>query len=359
MNVLARLVAILVAVRAFWRRALGRDPAIPADSERAGVPRGEAQGGSRGEPSRRPSPDDDPQADPSERTVPSNRRAETAVAILLGLAALLGFGFTTIYVIAQTNTQLLGLAIGGALAMLAAACILAGKLVVPQETSVEERGPLLVEEQAEEVAGMIEQGGQGISRRLLLTGAGGAAGAALVTAAATPVASLGPKLTGIHQTPWQRNVRLVDDQGNPYLAANIVEGTFYTALPEHGDPDHLGSGLLVVKLPARYIHLPTARRDWAPEGILAYSKICPHAGCAISLYRYPTYQPTSSGPAFTCPCHYSTFSPGEGGRLIFGPAGRALPQLPLMVDPGGYLRAAGPFHEDVGPSWWNIHRGQS
>ena len=97
---------------------------------------------------------------------------------------------------------------------------------------------------------------------------------------------------------------------------------------------------------------------WAPEGILGYSKICPHAGCAISLYRYPTYQPTSAGPAFTCPCHYSTFSPGEGGRLIFGPAGRALPQLPLMIDDQGYLRAAGPFNEDIGPSWWNVHRAR-
>ena len=64
-------------------------------------------------------------------------------------------------------------------------------------------------------------------------------------------------------------------------------------------------------------------------------------------------------PAFTCPCHYSTFLPGEGGRLVFGPAGRALPQLPLMIDGDGHLRAAGPFHEDVGPSWWGIHRAQS
>ena len=92
---------------------------------------------------------------------------------------------------------------------------------------------------------------------------------------------------------------------------------------------------------------------------MAYSKICPHAGCAISLYRYPTYEPTSAGPAFTCPCHYSSFSPGEGGGLIFGPAGRSLPQLPLMVDADGYLRAAGPFHEDIGPSWWNVHRSES
>jgi ubiquinol-cytochrome c reductase iron-sulfur subunit len=90
---------------------------------------------------------------------------------------------------------------------------------------------------------------------------------------------------------------------------------------------------------------------------MAYSKICPHAGCAISLYRYPTYGPTSvTEPAFTCPCHYSTFTPGDGGRVIFGPAGRELPQLPLMIDDDGNIRAAGDFDEDVGPSWWGVRR---
>jgi ubiquinol-cytochrome c reductase iron-sulfur subunit len=194
---------------------------------------------------------------------------------------------------------------------------------------------------------------------VLLVGAGGLAGAAVLTAAATPVASLGPKLDHIHDTPWQQGVRLVDDQGRPFSADEIQIGSFYTALPEHADPQKLGAGVLVVRLPQDQIQLPAARSGWAPEGILAYSKICPHAGCAISLYRYPTYEPTSLTPAFTCPCHYSSFSPGEGGRLLFGPAGRALPQLPLMIDAQRNLRAAGPFHEDIGPSWWNVHRAQS
>jgi ubiquinol-cytochrome c reductase iron-sulfur subunit len=218
---------------------------------------------------------------------------------------------------------------------------------------------LLDDPQTEAVIEVIESGGEGISRRALLVGAGGVAGAAFVTAAATPLASLGPTLNDFHKTPWARGIRLVDDQGQPYRAEEIQLGSFYTALPEHSDPEAFGAGILVVRLPESYIHLPSARREWAPEGILAYSKICPHAGCAISLYRYPTYAPTSQVPAFTCPCHYSTFLPGEGGRLVFGPAGRALPQLPLMVDGDGHLRAAGPFHEDVGPSWWGVHRAQS
>lgn len=324
--------ALLLAARTLVRSLAGREPPPPA-------------------------PESD--VDPTERAVPSNRRAETLVATLLLIAAVLGFGFVAIYVILQTNTQLLGLAMGLMLAMLAAAAIIAGKLVVPQETHVEERGELLVEEEAEEVVEIVESGGEGISRRKLLAGAGGAAGIAAVAAASAPLASLGPRLQGIHSTPWHRGVRLVDDQGRPYLADEIQVGTFYTALPGGGDPERIGSGLLVVRLLADQIHLPAARSGWAPDGILAYSKICPHAGCAISLFRYPTYEPTSLQPAFTCPCHYSTFLPGEGGRLIFGPAGRSLPQLPLMIDDQGYLRAAGPFHEDIGPSWWNVHRSES
>ena len=331
---LAKVLAVLVALRAVRRAATTPKPVPP------------------------PSPPESV-LDSSERTVPANGRAETLVGALLLVAALFGFAFTVLYIVLSGNTQLLGIAMGGALLLLAAACIVAGKFVVPQETHVEERGPLLDEQQTEEVVKMIEEGGEGISRRVLLASAGGVAGAALVTAAATPLASLGPTLSALHYTPWARGVRLVDDEARPYLASDIEIGTFYTALPEHGDPESFGAGLLLVRLPAESIHLPAARRDWAPYGILAYSKICPHAGCAISLYRYPTYGPTSQVPAFTCPCHYSTFLPGEGGRLIFGPAGRALPQLPLMVDGDGYLRAATGFHEDIGPSWWGVHRAQS
>ncbi len=336
---LAKLIGFIVAARTALRSWIGRD--------RSGRSAGAAGSAATQSES----------ADPAARQVPSNRGAETVVAVLLLLAAALAFGFTAVYVAAGTNTQLLGVTIGGALALLAAALIVAGKLVVPQETAVQERDVLLDEEQTEEVVELIESGGEGISRRVLLTGASGLAGAALVTAAATPLASLGPRLTGIHDTPWHAGVGLIDEQGQPYLASQIQTGTFYTALPEGGDAELFGAGLLVVRLPLEMIDLPPARQDWAPEGILAYSKICTHAGCAISLYRYPTYGPTSGlEPAFTCPCHYSTFSPGEGGKVLFGPAGRPLPQLPLMIDSGGHLRAAGGFDEDIGPSWFDVHR---
>ena len=330
---MAKLLGVLVALRAVWRAARTGAPPPP-------VPESDHE-------------------EVSQRTVPANRRAETVVAALLLLAAVAAFGFTVIYIVLSGNTQLLGLSLGLALALLAAATIVAGRFVVPQETSVEQRGPLLDKEATEEVVATVEAGGEGVSRRGLLVGAGGLAGAALITAAATPVASLGPKLDGIHETDWRRGVRLVGEDGTPYVAGDIQIGSMYTALPENGDPEQLGSGLIVVRLPSDQLDLPPARRGWAPQGILAFSKICPHAACAISLYRYPTFGATSTGPALTCPCHYSTFSPGEGGRLLFGPAGRSLPQLPLMIDAEGHLLAAGSFQEDIGPSWWNVHRSES
>ncbi len=280
--------------------------------------------------------------DPSERTVPSNRQAENLVAALLVLGAGCAFAFIAVYIIVQTNTQLLGLAMGLALAFLAAAAIVAGKLVVPQETSVEPRDQLLDEPAVAEVLEIVEAGGEGVSRRVLLTGAGGLAGAALLGAAAAPLASLGPPAGSVRASPWRRGIRFVDDQGSVYAAADIQIGSFYTALPEGEDPDSLGAGLLVIRLPQSMINLPPARRDWAPEGIMAFSKICPHAACAINLYRYPLDETTANDPpAFTCPCHYSTFTPGDGGNLIFGPAGRSLPQLPVMIDADANLRAAG------------------
>jgi ubiquinol-cytochrome c reductase iron-sulfur subunit len=38
--------------------------------------------------------------------------------------------------------------------------------------------------------------------------------------------------------------------------------------------------------------------------------------------------------------------------VLFGPAKRPLPQLPITVDSEGYLIAQSGFHEPVGPSFW-------
>ena len=77
----------------------------------------------------------------------------------------------------------------------------------------------------------------------------------------------------------------------------------------------------------------------------AYSKICTHIGCPTSLYEAQTNR-------ILCPCHQSQFDALQYGKPIFGPAARALPQLPIEVDEEGYLIAKGNFIEPVGPAFW-------
>lgn len=85
--------------------------------------------------------------------------------------------------------------------------------------------------------------------------------------------------------------------------------------------------------------------EWSHQGIVAYSKICTHVGCPISLYEQQTHH-------VLCPCHQSTFDLSDGARVIFGPAGHALPQLRIAVNDEGYLEALGDFEEPVGPAFW-------
>ena len=77
----------------------------------------------------------------------------------------------------------------------------------------------------------------------------------------------------------------------------------------------------------------------------AYSKICTHIGCPTSLYEAQTNR-------ILCPCHQSQFDALHYGKPVFGPAARALPQLPITVDEEGYLVAAGNFIEPLGPAFW-------
>jgi ubiquinol-cytochrome c reductase iron-sulfur subunit len=285
-----------------------------------------------------------------------NPRAEALVAGLLFAASLFAAAFIVFYVV-DPNTQLLGLSLGLAFCTLAATLVIAGKRVVPQETAVEEREELVHEGDVEEVDRLVKSGGEGVTRRRLIALAGGAAGITIGGALVVPAASLGPNVgQRIQNTPWRAGRRLVDDKGKPYRPEDIEVGDFYTALPEGADPEALGSGLVVVKLTAADNRLTGERRRWAPQGIVAYSKICTHAGCAISMYRFPLYQPTEPRPALVCPCHLSTFDPGDGGQVLFGPASRNLPQLPLEITSDGYLAAARDFPDPIGPSWWDVRR---
>jgi len=303
-----------------------------------------------------------PLLDEPERLVPSaapDRRAENIVLLLFGAATLCGVAVPVIYAwdAIPNQTQFLGLAFGLAFAFLSAACIVIAKRLIVTEDIEEEYG-LTHPEDEEALEQLVDESGDRFTRKRLLILAGAGAGTALGAALVTPAASLGPVFdtSTLYKTPWRRGVRLVDEAGHAFRADDIEEETFYTAYPEHAEREQMGAPIVVVRLKPAELRLPSARSGWAPEGILAYSKICTHAGCAIALYRKPTFAPVEPRPALVCPCHYSTFDVANGGEVLFGPAGRPLPQLPLRVDPAGQLRAAGNFSGAVGPSWWGVRR---
>ncbi|MFC9090298.1 cytochrome bc1 complex Rieske iron-sulfur subunit [Nocardiopsis dassonvillei] len=87
------------------------------------------------------------------------------------------------------------------------------------------------------------------------------------------------------------------------------------------------------------------RLNWTHNGIVAYSKICTHVGCPAALYERTTHR-------ILCPCHQSTFDASNAAEVVFGPAHRPLPQLPIGVDDEGYLIATGDFDEPTGPTFW-------
>jgi ubiquinol-cytochrome c reductase iron-sulfur subunit len=296
-----------------------------------------------------------------ERIVPEGEPqagAELAFVALLLLSAIFAVGFIVVYATGHwsSRTQFEGIALGGALGFLALALILASKrLVVSEELTEDYPEPEHPAEQLE-VAQIVRESGSRFTRKRLVRGAIGAAASALGLAFIAPAVSLGPVFdtNELDWSPWRRGKRLVREDGVPIKASEIEMETFYTAYPEHSTHKDIAAPVVVVRLAPDALRLPRSRRGWAPQGILAYSKVCTHAGCAIGLYRKPMFPPVEPRPALVCPCHYSTFDPADGGTVIFGPAGRNLPQLPLLIDGAGHLRAAGNFSGPVGPSWWGV-----
>jgi ubiquinol-cytochrome c reductase iron-sulfur subunit len=293
---------------------------------------------------------------------PANLAAELAVLGLFGLSSLSALGFVLVYAFAEdipNATQFLGLSLGLALIFFAVALVVTAQKLVPTEELDELYPPHEHPREQEIIAELVDEAGSGITRRrffkLGLLGAGGALGLAILA----PAVSFGPlfRVGDFLQTPWRRGKRLVDETGRPYKASDIQENDFYLAFPEGAGPqekEQMAASLVLVKLPPDQLRLPPHLQGYDAHGILAYSRICTHAGCAITLYRAPLFQPDEPAPALVCPCHYSTFDPSTGGTVTFGPAGRDLPMLPVYEDSQGYLRAKGNFDGPVGPSWWGV-----
>ncbi|HEY8341115.1 MAG TPA: ubiquinol-cytochrome c reductase iron-sulfur subunit [Egibacteraceae bacterium] len=181
-----------------------------------------------------------------------------------------------------------------------------------------------------------------IARRPFLTRALIAAAGVFGLAALVPVSSLGPAPgDALRTTRWRRGTRLVTSDGEPIRPGDVAFGGINTAWPQ-GAIGHERSAVLVLRLSTEA--QPPTNLDWVVDGnLVAYSKICTHAGCPVALFR-------ERDNVLFCPCHQSTFDASQGAQPTFGPAARNLPQLPLGVE-DGYLVALGDFTEQVGPAF--------
>ncbi|MEV6610790.1 ubiquinol-cytochrome c reductase iron-sulfur subunit [Kutzneria sp. NPDC051319] len=325
----------------------------------------------------------------------AERRARRHTLSFLGLAVLFGLGFLVVYIgwpwryVPPEHTgadgyswytPLLGVCGGGCLLSLAIGLFLYAKKFLPEEEAVQQRHDEPSPEFGRaKTSAMLTDAAQrsGVPRRRLMLGFAGA-GVALPALGAVAVAVGGlirnpwgePKArdtlwhTGWH-SPNGETVFLRQNTGDPHdvvlvRPGDLDSGAILTVFPfresERGDPDALSEALTRADNPAQLIKLRPGQHvtprpglaDYHFGELYAYSKICTHLGCPVSLFEQQTDR-------LLCPCHQSQFDVLRSAVPVFGPAVRPLPQLPIAVDEGtGYLIARGDFSGAVGPGFWEL-----
>lgn len=221
---------------------------------------------------------------------------------------------------------------------------------LPAEEVEEPREPLA--SPPDELAALeddLELAEEEVGRRKILVRMLGGVAAAFGVAVLFPLRSLGPRPgEGLTTTPMAKGVRLVTPEGQPVKPDDIATSGVLTVMPE-GHLDDANSPTLLIRLTAEQLGPQTSREGYELGTLVAFSKICTHAGCPVGLYE------SNQGLLF-CPCHQSTFDVTKGCKVIFGPAPRDLPQLPIGMDDDGYLIAEGDFERPVGPGFWTQDR---
>jgi ubiquinol-cytochrome c reductase iron-sulfur subunit len=302
------------------------------------------------------------------------RKVERLVAACFLLAMAAGFGFLVAYGLiglgsiskVQNSTMALGGLLGITLLLLGIGATIWVRHLMPDVELTEERHPMKSEPQ--DIAAFKETFEEGADtsqfvKRPLVRRSLMAATIPLAIAPLFLLRDLGPLPgTSLDTTVWRKGLRLIIYGTNrPITAAEFSSpGSLITVGPEGylDDDDAMAkAAVIIIKFrPGEISFGPPARPgapskqnfvvpNWTVENIVAYSKICTHVGCPAALYEETTHH-------ILCPCHQSTFVATEGARVIFGPATRPLPQLPIGVDSQGYLIATGPFNQPVGPSFW-------
>jgi ubiquinol-cytochrome c reductase iron-sulfur subunit len=268
---------------------------------------------------------------------PEPRRRWDAVTIVATLVAAVSAIVFAVTLLSAGPRDVYSLALGIGLLALAVAVRRFFAGTFPEVEAIEEReGP------PADDAGPVGEVGATAPRRLprrLLIGAAGVFGISL----AAPVTALGPRVgEELRRTAWEAGRRVVTTGGEPVRPEDIAIGSALRVWPEGAIEDER-SATILLRLTTRPQE-PT-NMDWVvEESLLGYSKICTHAGCPVGLFR-------ERDNALFCPCHQTTFDAARAAIPTFGPAARALPQLPMTVDDDGYLVATGDYVEHVGPGY--------
>ncbi len=279
---------------------------------------------------------------------PATRRVERAIATAFVIAAIAGVALLGVY-LAGGQTQLEAILLGICLGGIGLGIIAWSHWLLPGEERVEGRHPLTSPEDASPDAGAAAETAS-ITRRSFLVRTLAAAFAGLGAALAVPVLSLGPPPgRGLFETPWAAGTRVVGIDGLPVGIDDLPVDGVLTVFPE-GAVGSADGQTLLIRVADGLLQLPPDRMAWAPQGCVAYSKLCTHAGCPVGLYRAAEHK-------LICPCHQSTFDVLTGATPTFGPAARPLPQLPIRLAADGTFVALGDFPEPVGPAFWDMTDG--
>lgn len=276
----------------------------------------------------------------------SERAAERFVLLTFGVAFLAGVALLLVYALGgQTQVEgvLLMLCLGG----IGVGIVVWGQRLMLTRVHVEPRGTVgtTPEEMQRFEEALTEEAG--FSRRKLLIGGLLGAFAGLGAALAIPIFSLGPAPgRSLFETSWRAGRALAPPDGTPQQVAELPIGGVLTVFPD-GDASDPNAATLLIRVQPELLELDPQMAEWAPDGYLAYSKICTHAGCPVGLYR-------ASQHVLICPCHQSEFAVLRGAEPISGPAARRLPQLPITRLDDGTFVALSDYPEPVGPAFWNM-----
>jgi ubiquinol-cytochrome c reductase iron-sulfur subunit len=281
--------------------------------------------------------------------VTSHRRMEqVARRVVVG-----AFGATTAAALSlvalsfggHSSTQLDGLLYFVVFAGVGIGLIVWANALLGDGQHAQQREPLRADEaETAVVDAELSRDGQ-LERRVVIRRSLWVAGGAMVAAVAAPIRSLGPAPgRKLLVTAWADGVGVATADGVLVKAADVPLDGLLTVFPEN-DLGSADGQVVLVRVDPQLLRLPASRQGWAPDGLIAFSKVCTHAGCPVGLYQADSHR-------LLCPCHQSSFDVLDAAKPLSGPAAWPLPQLPLTVDEAGVLRAAGGLSEPVGPGWW-------